>query len=84
MEKPELLAVPSFHHELRIKADLNGITILKDGRYKKRYTGSKQYAVDINGNLHTASDLKNIIGREDGPPGPKKRPPAGPKILKTK
>ena len=75
MQTPELLAVPSYYHELRIKADLNGITILKDGRFKKRYTGSKQYAVDINGTLHKANELKKLIGRSNGP-GLKKLAPA--------
>lgn len=54
-----LLPVPAFIHELKIKATHTGITILKDGRFKKRYIGSKQAAVDINGKLYLRSaDMK--------------------------
>lgn len=62
--QPKLLTVPSFFNELTIKADLNGVTILKDGRFRKRYTGSKQFAVDINGQMHKASDLKKLLQTE--------------------
>lgn len=56
---PRLLAVPGFHHELTIKATATGIVLLKDGRYKKRYTGSKYSTVDINGKLYeSAADLR--------------------------
>lgn len=61
MNKPKLLAVPHFLRELTIKADLNGVTILNEGRFRKRYTGSKQYAVDINGNLRTSAELKTHL-----------------------
>lgn len=57
----QLLPVPNFQHELKIKADLNGITILTEGTYRKRYTGSKRYAVDINGNLSGAAELQKSI-----------------------
>src|SRR5882672_5429603 len=60
-----LLPVPAFIHQLTIKADLNGITILKEGAFRKRYTGSKKYSVDINGGLHTTVDLKRLIESED-------------------
>ena len=59
-DRPQLLTVPPFYNMLTVKADLNGITVLKDGRYKKRYVGSRQYEVDINGNLTTARDLKKL------------------------
>src|SRR5689334_404292 len=57
-----LLAVPAFFHELTIKATHSGITVLKDGRYKKRYTGSRTAAVSINGDLYLKqSDLKAAV-----------------------
>lgn len=62
--------VPGFFEELTIKADLNGITILNEGRYRKRYTGSRKFSVDINGHLHTSSQLKKILL-----PTIEKRPP---------
>jgi hypothetical protein len=72
-----LLSVPGYHRELTIKADLNGITILKEGRFRKRYTGSKQFAVDINGKLHKAAALKEIIDQSNTEKfGTKKRQPA--------
>jgi hypothetical protein len=56
-----LLPVPSFQHELTIKANQSGITVLKDGRYRKRYTGSKHSAIDINGKMYlNASELKKL------------------------
>ena len=63
MNPPEkLLPVPAFIHDLTIKATHTGITILKDGRFRKRYTGSKQSAVDINGKLYLkAADMKKAI-----------------------
>jgi hypothetical protein len=62
---PRLYPVPPFHHELTIKATHNGIILLKDGRYKKRYTGSRYSTVDINGNLYEkAADLKKIQAAE--------------------
>lgn len=57
----QLLAVPSYLHPLTVKADLNGITVLKDGQYKKRYCGSKQWAVDINGTLRRQAELKKLV-----------------------
>lgn len=56
-----LLSVPSFQHELTIKASAAGIIVLKEGRFKKRYTGSRHSAIDINGKLYLkAADLKKI------------------------
>ena len=56
-----LLTVPPFHHELTIKANQSGITVLKESRYKKRYTGSKHSAIDINGKMYLkANDLKKV------------------------
>jgi len=71
-EKPtlRLLPVPSFHHELSIKATQSGITVLKQSRYRKRYTGSKHSAIDINGKMFTnANDLKKIITAAEKPGG---------------
>lgn len=60
-QQPQLLAVPHFQRPLTVKATTNGITILKDGRFKKRYVGSKAYEVDINGKLKTTKDLRREI-----------------------
>jgi hypothetical protein len=71
-EKPpfQLLPVPSFHHELSIKATQTGITVLKQSRYRKRYTGSKNSAIDINGKMHLkANDLKKLIAADEKPGG---------------
>jgi hypothetical protein len=62
---PRLLSVPCYLKELTIKADLNGVTILREGRYRKRYTGSKQFAVDINGRLRESGELAGEISREN-------------------
>jgi len=61
-----LLPVPSFHHELTLKATHSGVVLLRDGRYKKRYTGSKTSAVDINGNLHLRSGDLQKLTRDPG------------------
>lgn len=54
--------VPSGDSELKIKATHTGITFLTEGRYRKRYTGSKTCAVDIKGNFWvSANDLKKDI-----------------------
>lgn len=64
-EIPHLLPVPSFQHELTIKATSTGIVLLKDGRYKKRYTGSKYSTIDINGKFYRSSaDLRKIQAAE--------------------
>lgn len=61
----KLLPVPAFIHDLTIKATHNGITVLKEGRFKKRYVGSKQAAVDINGKLYVrAADMKRALAVE--------------------
>lgn len=61
----QLLPVPAFIHDLTIKATHTGITVLKEGRFKKRYTGSRQAAVDINGKLYLkAEDLKKAARSE--------------------
>ena len=46
---------------------MNGITVLKDGRYRKRYVGSKQYHVDINGVLRTSQDMKRLLQQDCDP-----------------
>jgi hypothetical protein len=61
----QLLPVPAFIHDLTIKATHTGITVLKEGRFKKRYTGSRQAAVDINGKLYLkAADMKRANAAE--------------------
>jgi len=49
---PALLRVPSsMTHELSLRLSLTGVTQLKEGTYRKRYTGG-ECIVDINGKLH--------------------------------
>jgi len=73
-----LLSVPAFHHELTIKANQSGITVLKESRYRKRYTGSRHSAIDINGKMYLkANDLKKYLIANPGDKRngrPKKRP----------
>lgn len=61
-----LLKVPAFHHELTIKATQTGITVLKDSRFRKRYTGSRNSGIDINGNLYLkAKEMKLATANPD-------------------
>lgn len=61
-ELPRLLPVPPQHHDLTIKATHSGIVILKEGRFKKRYTGSRTAEVDINGRLYLKrAEYKKMI-----------------------
>lgn len=62
MMPPRLLALQSCQVDYTVKATLSGITILKQNRYKSRYTGSKSHAVDINGKLWLkAAELKKLL-----------------------
>lgn len=62
MTPPRLLALDSCQVDYTVKATISGITILKQNRYKSRYTGSKAHAVDINGKLWLkAADLKKHL-----------------------
>lgn len=72
---PKLAPVPStIQNPLTRKATLTGITYLKQGKYGSRYLGNKHYAVDINGNLLPAAELKKII-QKSKPPAPKRKAP---------
>lgn len=74
INKPYLLKVPSIVHDLTIKASHTGITILKEGKYKKRYTGSRTSEVDINGNLYLKkSEFVKATRHEPEKKGNKKR-----------
>ena len=63
----KLGAVPGVGQwELVIKATTSGITLLKQNSFRRRYTGNKHSAVDINGNLWlSAADLKKSIQPTD-------------------
>lgn len=53
MQLPCLGRVPSIHQShLSLKVTQTGVTLLTKSKYKNRYTGSKNCAVDINGNLY--------------------------------
>lgn len=72
---PQLLRLESCLADYTVKATLSGITILKQNRFRKRYTGSKTHAVDINGKLWVdANELKKITGPERVVTGKKKGP----------
>lgn len=69
---PVLGSVPSpyasIDSDLVIKASHTGITFLQQRRYRKRYTGSKQCAVDINGMLYlNANELAKVLEGEKKP-----------------
>lgn len=50
-QPPVLMRVPSMTQELTLRLSLTGVTQLKEGSYRKRYTGG-ECVVDINGKLH--------------------------------
>jgi hypothetical protein len=66
MQLPCLGRVPSVHQShLSLKVTQTGVTFLTKYRYRTRYTGSKNCAVDINGNLYlNASELKAAEGKD--------------------
>lgn len=70
MQSPPTLApVPGQHIELTRKATISGVTYIKSGRFKKRYTGNKYSEVDINGNLWLkGSELRRSL-KEPAQPG---------------
>lgn len=63
---PTLGRVPGVvQDDLRIKASSNGVTFLTKTRFRQRYTGSKQSAVDINGKLYLqAKELRKALMKE--------------------
>ncbi len=62
---PHILAVPNMLHYLQLKVAPGGVTFLKEGRFKRRYTGSRTSCVDINGVLYEKSgDLKKKLADE--------------------
>ena len=65
---PTLAPVPGQHIELTRKATISGVTYIKSGRFKKRYTGNKYSEVDINGNLWLkGADLRRALKQPAGP-----------------
>jgi hypothetical protein len=60
---PVLGKLPSVvSQQLYIKASSSGITLLKENAFRRRYTGNKFSAVDINGNLWVrASELQKHL-----------------------
>lgn len=81
-----LAKVPSVVGDpLTIKATTAGITILKEGAFRRRYTGNKRCAVDINGQLWlNAAKLRAAIAASSDKPkrkgkkkGPVETAPAG-------
>lgn len=74
VEKPHILSVPNMLHSLQLKVAPGGVTYLKEGRFKRRYTGSRTSSVDINGVLYANSgDLKKKLLAESA--GTEKRKP---------
>lgn len=73
---PHILPVPNMLYHLQLKIAPGGVTYLKDGRFKRRYTGSRTSCVDINGVLYpNAGDLKKKLAAEREEKDPKKRKP---------
>lgn len=61
----EFAKVPSQGNPLELKLTAAGITQLKTGRFRLRYTGSKKSVIDINGRLHlTKSGFKKYMENE--------------------
>lgn len=75
----QLLSVPAYLHPLTVKADFSGVTVLREGHYRKRYTGSKRWEVDINGVLRKKQELKKMIEATKKEPGKNTR--LGKKLL---
>lgn len=72
---PHILPVPNMLHYLQLKVAPGGVTYLKDGRFKRRYTGSRTSCVDINGVLYARSaDLKKKLAAEKGEDDKKRKP----------
>jgi hypothetical protein len=67
MQLPCLGRVPSIHQShLSLKVTQTGVTLLTKCKYRSRYTGSKNSAVDINGNLHLKlSEAKKAAESKD-------------------
>jgi hypothetical protein len=67
MQLPCLGRVPSIHQShLSFKVTQTGVTLLTKSKYRSRYTGSKNCAVDINGNLHLkSSEAKKLAESPD-------------------
>lgn len=63
---PSLLPVPPAHRELRLRLSESGVTRLKDGTFRTRYTGSKAHAVDINGNFWASRSRLAAHIKEEG------------------
>lgn len=87
---PTLGRVPSLTStdcDLVVKATQTGIVFLTERRYKKRYSGSKKHAVDINGSLWLqASELKKAeqaCVKDKGSGRGKKKPGDAPPDLKV-
>lgn len=81
---PKLGSVPSIAQDhLCIKASHTGITFLQERKYRKRYTGSKYNAVDINGGLCNAKELEAEIRsrNEVKKSGHKKKQNCSPSLL---
>lgn len=86
MIPPKFAPVPGQHIDLTRKASPTGVTYIKSGRFKKRYTGNKFSEIDINGNLWlNGKDLRKSIADPDKPKRKKKAPnvetPGGVKSL---
>lgn len=69
-----LLATPPLHRELLVKLNYNGVTVLKDGRFRSRLSGSRSVTLLPNGELISNDKLKKLQ-----PPG---KMPEGKKVEK--
>lgn len=69
LQLPILGRVPSVHEDsLCLKVTQTGVTYLVSSKYRVRYTGSKNCAVDINGNLYLRKqELAEALGQKKTP-----------------
>jgi len=73
-ELPKLAPVPNITHDLIIKTSQAGIVLLKENKFKRRYTGNKFSTVDINGKLWvSASEFEKLNKPDTGKKRPKKK-----------
>jgi len=62
---PKLAAVPNITHDLVIKTTTAGIVLLKENKFKRRYTGNKFPHIDINGKLWVRASEFSKLNRPD-------------------
>lgn len=72
MNIPTFASVPR-SEKLDYKVTLSGALRINQGRFMSRYTGNEKYAVDINGELKEAKELKKELAASRKDKRPKKK-----------